>query len=603
MKKALLIAAGFLCLQAADAQVYLTGTSYTQNFNTLGNGLPVGWEVDTAATATFKGYGATVFSTSPALWNNVSYGFKNFAAKAAYPNYAAGTAALQQADTNRALGVRQTGTTNQGIAFVLKIDNTTGLSNFNISLKLESLDSTSPRISTWRIDYGVGASPAVWTKVATQTGDSTTGNLTFSDSTLAGSFGSALDNNAGPVWIRIVSLNATTGSNNRASSAIDDVVLTWTGSAAGSPRPQVVSMTPVNGAINVATNSNLTITFNRNIDTGAGFIHVRNQTMGTTQDIASIPSNVSISGKTATISGVTLMQGSTYNVTFDSTAFDTASYKSFGLYDTTAWVFTTVMPIVTVTTINENFEAACANSSLPSGWQKFSITGAQQWNCNTTSGNASLQINGFASSMNNENEDWLTTPRIQPAATTTLLRFALWKRFAGPELQVLSSTNWDGVSSPTSASWTPLTISPAFAATDTAVWKDFAHTMLTPSGNFYIAFKYTSTISAAYQMRLDSVTLVQYSNGFRNAAHSSLPVTVLGQPTSDNISLAFITEKSGALQLSVTDLSGRVMVQYSVTVGSGAQRLSISGLSLPAGLYLVRLGNGEVFGVTKALVR
>ena len=40
---------------SAAAQVTLTGTNYTQNFNSISNGLPPGWSVRTNVTATGLG--------------------------------------------------------------------------------------------------------------------------------------------------------------------------------------------------------------------------------------------------------------------------------------------------------------------------------------------------------------------------------------------------------------------------------------------------------------------------------------------------------------------------------------------------------------------
>jgi hypothetical protein len=60
-----------------------------------------------------------------------------------------------------------------------------------------------------------------------------TGGNAFSNNTITVNFGSALDNKSTPVWIRVVALTATSGSYNRASSAIDDFNLTWTGTGVG----------------------------------------------------------------------------------------------------------------------------------------------------------------------------------------------------------------------------------------------------------------------------------------------------------------------------------------------------------------------------------
>jgi trimeric autotransporter adhesin len=64
---------------SAEAQLTLTGTNYTQNFNTISNGLPPGWSVRTNATATSLGLSAT-FPTVAKSWADTTGEFGNCAA-------------------------------------------------------------------------------------------------------------------------------------------------------------------------------------------------------------------------------------------------------------------------------------------------------------------------------------------------------------------------------------------------------------------------------------------------------------------------------------------------------------------------------------------
>ncbi|GAA4460016.1 hypothetical protein GCM10023093_01960 [Nemorincola caseinilytica] len=234
----------------ANAQVTLSGTSYTQDFSQLGLATPVvptGWFGYTGATSSAAGTLATI-STSKTygvfadtvssdackanVWND---DFKNYPSANGGMPVKVATCAAQPGITDRALGVRQKSNSatppfwDPGAAFVFKVANTTGRTNFNLTFKLQSLDTTSPRTTTWAVDYGIGTNPTSFTPVSA-TGTMTTGGLTFSNNTVSVNFGSALDNQSSVVWIRVVALTASTGGGNRASSAIDDVNLTWTGS-------------------------------------------------------------------------------------------------------------------------------------------------------------------------------------------------------------------------------------------------------------------------------------------------------------------------------------------------------------------------------------
>lgn len=234
MRKLYLLLTGLIIFACPKiyAQVTLTGNRYAETFDNIGTGLPTGWTVRSAANATTLGATAT-FTTAVALWNNTGNGFKNYAS--ADGLNASSTTTDQNGSADRALGVRQTGTFGDpGAAFVLQINNTTGLTNFTMNFKLQSLDgATAPRTTVWQVDYGTGATPSSFTIVGSGTGYSTGGN-SFSNTTLAVNFGSALDNISGPVWIRIVTAAASTGSGNRPSTGIDDVQLNYTNNGTGS---------------------------------------------------------------------------------------------------------------------------------------------------------------------------------------------------------------------------------------------------------------------------------------------------------------------------------------------------------------------------------
>ncbi len=208
----------------------LTTSPYTQNFNSISAGLPTGFFAKIGSSASSIGTGdMPPFApglSSQTLWNNVSAGLKNFASATGL--VATSDATAQNGSTNRAMGMRQTSATgyDPGAAFVLKLDNTTGKTNFQLSFLLQSLDNSVGRTTTWVVEYGIGASPGSFTAVTTVPAVLTTGPI-FSSTPVTINFGAALNNQSQNVWIRIVTLAATTGSGSRASTAIDDVNLSW----------------------------------------------------------------------------------------------------------------------------------------------------------------------------------------------------------------------------------------------------------------------------------------------------------------------------------------------------------------------------------------
>ena len=236
-KLATLVAALSCSYFAAAQPIALTGTSYTQNFDDLGNGLPGEWYLYTGASGTASGnlYAwANVNQTAASnAWRTVSGRFSNQASYTCWGTNFVGDelAAVQAEATNRALGLRQVSATDTGPAFVLKIQDTIGKANFALNVDFLNLDPTSPRSNTWTIDYAVGATPGAFVPLAWFTNSS----LTFFHSNITVAFGSALDAKPETVWLRIAALQATSGSGNRRTFGIDNFNLTWENSTVVNP--------------------------------------------------------------------------------------------------------------------------------------------------------------------------------------------------------------------------------------------------------------------------------------------------------------------------------------------------------------------------------
>jgi hypothetical protein len=244
MKKLLLSCAFLGAFISAEAQLYPSGTGpYTQDFNTLTStaGLPVGWKVYSGSSASSIGtagnYSNAVIDGvyNDTTCGNITGGFKNYPSATAVT---AGTSCTaQQAISDRALGVRQVSPQNStnpnldsGAAFVLNLANTAGMSSLTYAFDLQSLDTSSPRVTTWKLQYRIGTT-GNFNDVATSPSTLTTGGHVFSNTNVTATFPAALDNQGSPVYIRIVTLDFSSGTGNRPSTAIDNVSLGWTGTA------------------------------------------------------------------------------------------------------------------------------------------------------------------------------------------------------------------------------------------------------------------------------------------------------------------------------------------------------------------------------------
>jgi hypothetical protein len=205
--------------------IELTASPFILNFDNIAAGLPKGVFVKLSSSSTSIGTDGD-FSGNQSSWSNTSSGFKNYASATGLN--AASDAIAQNASVNRILGIKQTSSTgfDPGTALVFQINNTTGKTNLALSFLLQSLDDGIGRTTAWQVDYAIGNNPATFIPVATSPSIITTGPV-FGSVPVTVNFGNALDNKSDKIWIRIVTLIATTGSGSRAATGIDDVQISW----------------------------------------------------------------------------------------------------------------------------------------------------------------------------------------------------------------------------------------------------------------------------------------------------------------------------------------------------------------------------------------
>lgn len=146
-------------------------------------------------------------------------------------------------------------------------------------------------------------------------------------------------------------------------------------------------------------------------------------------------------------------------------------------------------------------------------WTAFSVTGAQVW-AQTTFGNPApgALMSGYSGG-NKANEDWLISKNLDLTSyTSATLTFDTAAKYGGNNLEIYISKNYSGSGNPSSATWTPL------SATLSPVAGNFTWTNSGPidissftgagNANVYVAFKYTSTTTAAASWELDNVKII-----------------------------------------------------------------------------------------------
>ena len=232
--------------------------------------------------------------------------------------------------------------------------------------------------------------------------------------------------------------------------------------------------------------------------------------------------------------------------------------------------------------LNENFE----NGEL-GVFTAYDMYGDQSWHNATYSGNSYAYVNGYASGSAHANEDWLISPVMHGWYQTITLQFMTAKNYTGNDLQLMISTDYDGVSEPTDFEWEELTDMFDWSTTGYE-WVESGEVNITnyTGQHFYIAFVYTSSDEVAAAWQVDNVKVV--AQGLLSVADNvGENFMVSPNPANDNIRF----ELAGQAQVSVYDLSGRMVSES--RMGAGVATLGVA--DLESGVYFlsVRYANGK----------
>ena len=271
----ILALAGMLAVRPVFAQpLTLSGTNYFQNFDSITtSGLPPEWSVREGNLTTTSLGNLVAFNVDSGTdtWALTGGKFYDLASVTNNGTNFTGTesSAIQTAATNRCVAVRVTaafGDTNNtsggGVAFVMEMANTTGFGNFNLALDFLLLNPQT-RSNIWTVEYGFGSTPSSFTSVGSYTALTTAEGGVFGSTHKIFSFGGALDNQPGPVWIRIADDTVITppllsgGSGSRPMVGIDNFALSW--SVANTTNPVVITSQPQNQTNNAGSTATFTV--------------------------------------------------------------------------------------------------------------------------------------------------------------------------------------------------------------------------------------------------------------------------------------------------------------------------------------------------------
>lgn len=148
------------------------------------------------------------------------------------------------------------------------------------------------------------------------------------------------------------------------------------------------------------------------------------------------------------------------------------------------------------------------------GWTTQLVTGSFNWTTSDqgSAGNFYAKMSNYTNPGNQLSEAWLISPPLDfSSSTAPIFDFRNAYNFTGDPLEVLISTNYDGVSAPSTATWTNLTF---HASTGGFAWVSASDPPEGPidltsylTNNVYIAFKYTGSNSSGSTWEVDDIEI------------------------------------------------------------------------------------------------
>ncbi|PWV47434.1 Ig-like domain-containing protein [Chitinophaga sp. S165] len=480
MKRPLLLFFAAVCFANTQAQTQPAAQTlpYQQTFNALSPSsttYPDGWQGWTLSGSPSGNFNVLAPASDKALItgsaSSTTNGVYNYSGK---------------------LGFLNSGSVDNSLVLAL---NTVGQTNVSLQYDVMTLrnpyDGTSnTRINEVTLQYRVGTTGNFTNITGIEYQSGTTqqtgsGVTTPQDSAHRSLVLPAACDNQPVVQLRWVNRQIS-GAGSRPSFAIDNIAA-GNGGADTTP-PAIDSLFPANGTTGVSPAAQPSIFFTENIKAANGVVVLNNITAGTQQVFPVNSSAVIIANKTLTLA-VNLQPQQSYYITVDDTAITDLSDNAFaGINGSNSWTFTTGTQ-----QLSFDFNA-CITGSITGGFKQYSVTGAQKWDCTTFGQNGNgVQTNGFSGGPI-ENEDWLISPAFDLSGFDfPLLDFASRTAFSGPALQLVVSTNYDGVSNPHTATWSPVNGRFPALLSDTWTVSDSINLAAFKQPNVYIAFVYASS--------------------------------------------------------------------------------------------------------------
>ena len=271
------------------------------------------------------------------------------------------------------------------------------------------------------------------------------------------------------------------------------------------------------------------------------------------------------------------------------------------------------------TVLVQDFNTSCASSSgFPADWLDTNpITGTAPngaWQCTPTNGRWStpgMECTGVWGSPEAYHLDtsFLITPGLNLSSYPGNVYLQFDTRTSrinlGARLFIVAGTV-DSSFGRTPLDTNNLTpsLTPVFTSGDSSDWvtHEVDLTSFKWANPLYVAFMYISTTTSGSTWYLDNIHTTIYPTSVQDIANNTLPVTITGNSTRSEIAFSYNTSAPGLYHLSVYDMIGHKIYGEDINTSSGKTNYTIKGLSLHSGMYLVKMGDGLIYGTAKTVI-
>jgi len=270
-----------------------------------------------------------------------------------------------------------------------------------------------------------------------------------------------------------------------------------------------------------------------------------------------------------------------------------------------------------VNSLFEDFNTACADfgPNYPNYWTNYNNREPKiqlSWNCAPLSGrynSPGISCNAYYGGRYYLDTAWLFTPllSLRDEQDRIFLRYDSRYEFLAAKLSVMVSYDYNPGEPPINVGvdWVDLSssLNPVISVADSQGWvTHWVELTSYKAVPFYVAFRYVSDTLFGGTWTIDNVMTTRSDVGIHDKNGNSLPLTIIGSPTTEEIRLSTTILEAGIFKANVYDNLGRKVLEQDLQFETGNQYHTLSGCNLAPGMYLLKLDNGLSYGVCKLVV-